>query len=78
MSVLCIGGICIPYSVIWPFVLIFLKQIWDFVTGGKKENKLAAGVSGDSSPDKKPLGSFKLKEVMLFQFKSFSGYVTGR
>mmetsp|Transcript_6605 Transcript_6605/g.11085 ORF Transcript_6605/g.11085 Transcript_6605/m.11085 type:complete len:189 (-) Transcript_6605:3741-4307(-) len=38
MSMICCFGICIPYSVIWPFLLILLKQIWDFISPliGKK------------------------------------------
>ncbi|KAJ1404572.1 thioredoxin-like protein [Ochromonadaceae sp. CCMP2298] len=30
MAVLCICGICIPYSVVWPFVLLLLKQLYSF------------------------------------------------
>ena len=29
MSVICFGGFCIPYSVLWPFVLIIFKPLWD-------------------------------------------------
>jgi hypothetical protein len=31
MAMLCLFGICIPYSVIWPFILLFFKQIWDYI-----------------------------------------------
>lgn len=30
MSVICIGGICIPYSVFLPIILLVLKPIFDF------------------------------------------------
>lgn len=26
---LCLFGVCIPYSVLWPLALIFLKHLWD-------------------------------------------------
>jgi thioredoxin 1 len=32
MSVICICGFCIPYSVLWPFLLIVLKPIYDWVS----------------------------------------------
>jgi thioredoxin 1 len=28
MSVLCICGVCIPYSIFWPFLLILLKPVY--------------------------------------------------
>ena len=31
MSVICIGGICIPYSVFWPIIVLLLKPAWDFI-----------------------------------------------
>lgn len=37
MASLCIGGFCIPYSVLWPALLFVLKQIWDFFRGVKKQ-----------------------------------------
>ena len=39
MALLCLFGVCIPYSVIWPFILLFLKQIWEYVSPTKRENK---------------------------------------
>lgn len=39
MAVLCICGICIPYSVLWPIVLLFLKQVWSFLFPGAKQSK---------------------------------------
>ncbi len=51
---LCIGGICIPYSVLWPLVVIFFREIWKFFGGKVKstptneamiENKKAEGES---------------------------------
>ena len=42
MAMLCICGVCIPYTVLWPIVLLFLKQIWAFIypAGAKPEKKL--------------------------------------
>jgi thioredoxin 1 len=46
MAMLCICGICIPYSVLWPRVRVFFKKICSFVSppakdvNGGKEAKL--------------------------------------
>mmetsp|Transcript_31034 Transcript_31034/g.23078 ORF Transcript_31034/g.23078 Transcript_31034/m.23078 type:complete len:178 (+) Transcript_31034:63-596(+) len=37
MGSLCICGVCIPYSVLWPMILLFLKQVWDLFHGKPKE-----------------------------------------
>ena len=46
MAVFCICGICIPYSVFWPLILLILKPVLEFFAktfgweiGGKKKNK---------------------------------------
>ena len=41
MSLCCIGGVCIPYSVLWPIVIIAFKSIYEFFFGKKidKTNK---------------------------------------
>lgn len=31
MAVICICGFCIPYSTLWPFVLLFLKPLFDYL-----------------------------------------------
>jgi thiol-disulfide isomerase/thioredoxin len=31
MSCLCIGPICIPYNAIWPFLLLALKPLWEWL-----------------------------------------------
>jgi thioredoxin 1 len=39
---LCIGGICIPYSVFWPLLVLMLQPIWDIfrkIFGLKKVTK---------------------------------------
>lgn len=36
MAMLCICGVCIPYTVLWPFVLLILKQIWGFISPSSK------------------------------------------
>ena len=45
MAVFCICGICIPYSVFWPLILLILKPVLEFFAktfgwefGGKKKN----------------------------------------
>lgn len=37
MAAICIGGICIPYSMIWPVILFVLREIYNFFFGGKSE-----------------------------------------
>ena len=37
---LCICGVCIPYSLIWPFILMLLKKVYDvFFPPGKNDKK---------------------------------------
>jgi thioredoxin 1 len=31
MAVICICGFCIPYSTLWPILLLFLKPLFDYV-----------------------------------------------
>lgn len=45
MAVICICGFCIPYSVFWPLLVIFAREVWNFLTG-KKSTKT------NSSPEK--------------------------
>ena len=47
MALLCCFGVCIPYSVIWPFVLLFLKQIWEYFVP-KKSNTKKSDISTSS------------------------------
>lgn len=47
MAMLCICGICIPYTVLWPIVLIFLKQVWSFFVPSSKSAKELKKSSGD-------------------------------
>lgn len=39
MAVLCICGFCIPYSVVWPFVLLLLKQLYTFFFPGASKGE---------------------------------------
>ena len=68
MSVFCIGGICIPYSVIWPFILIALKQIWDWISGGKTKVSNLDQIKANQSSTKieGPLGAFYLTKDFDF------------
>ncbi len=45
MAMFCIFGICIPYTVIWPVLVLALKEIWVFFMGGKKSTPPVAGSS---------------------------------
>jgi hypothetical protein len=31
MAVFCICGVCIPYNAIWPFLLLALRPLWDWL-----------------------------------------------
>lgn len=45
MSMLCIFGFCIPYSVLWPIALLFIKQIWNYIfpaSTTSNESKIAS------------------------------------
>eukprot|EP01040_Poterioochromonas_malhamensis_P010375 gene10375-11291_t len=54
MAVFCCFGVCIPYSVFWPLVVIALREVWAFFFGkstkkeDKVDNKEAAECSSDS------------------------------
>ncbi len=61
MSCLCIGPICIPYNAIWPFLLLALKPLWEWLQklAGVAPNKSASSslpaatadaVAGKSEP----------------------------
>lgn len=53
MSVLCIGGICIPYSVLWPLLVIALKTVWDYVKAifvGKDETPKKVTTTAATAP----------------------------
>lgn len=44
MSVICICGVCIPWSAIWPLVLFLVKPLYDYfqkLFGGKTQDKPA-------------------------------------
>lgn len=44
----CIFGVCVPYSVLWPLVLIVLKPVWEFLSK-YFGLKVPAAVQGKSS-----------------------------
>lgn len=35
---ICFFGICIPYSVLWPILVLFVKNVWDFIHGRNARN----------------------------------------
>lgn len=41
---LCICGVCIPYNALWPILLLFLKQAWDYFSGTKKDKEAVEDV----------------------------------
>ena len=66
MALLCLFGVCIPYSVIWPFILLFLKQIWEYISPTKRENKNTKNTGCDDSqciimPEHKASSKFEEK-----------------
>ena len=36
MAMLCIFGVCVPYTVIWPVIIYALKELYVFIFGGDK------------------------------------------
>lgn len=48
----CIFGVCIPYSVLWPFVLLFIQQCWGYIAAALGFKK-AEEVCGPSKLDTK-------------------------
>jgi thioredoxin 1 len=48
MSLCCIGGVCIPYTVIWPFILLILKQLWGYFYPAEDKKK-TDGITNDIS-----------------------------
>ena len=51
MSIICIGGICIPYSVLWPFIIILFKPLQNFFFP-KKNNKHNIEINTSHLPPK--------------------------
>lgn len=37
MAMLCIFGVCVPYTVIWPVIIYALKELYVFIFGGDKD-----------------------------------------
>jgi thioredoxin 1 len=56
MSVLCICGVCIPYSVLWSIALLFMKQLWDFFNPYKKKIEVENGEQLDEKPNSNAVG----------------------
>jgi thioredoxin-like negative regulator of GroEL len=74
MAMLCICGICIPYTVLWPIVVLFLKQIWFFIfPAGKAAQK--------KSTEKASIGDEKVEAGVLNDYKSdmdWESVISGR
>jgi thioredoxin 1 len=52
MSLCCIGGVCIPYTVIWPFILLILKQLWSYFYPTVDDKKKTDGLTSDTKESK--------------------------
>ena len=39
MAAFCICGICIPYSVIWPFILLIVKRVYEIIFPASSKTK---------------------------------------
>ena len=68
---LCLFGFCIPYNVLWPLLILALKQLWDYfkkiTTKNVKKNNIESNTT---------LGSQDLKEPEPFVHRpEFSGYI---
>lgn len=73
---LCCFGICIPYSVFWPLLVLFAKNVWDFIRGRRAKGvaivqKNCEDVAVESKLPKGYLGALKsteqLKELITNQ-----------
>lgn len=69
MALLCLFGVCIPYSVIWPFILLFLKQVWEFVFQKPKVKK-NKGTDGDEILANKDILEIDLHGSSVYLTKS--------
>jgi thioredoxin 1 len=45
MAMLCLFGVCIPYSVIWPVLVLFLKEVWTYFMGKSAKEEKAKSVT---------------------------------
>jgi thiol-disulfide isomerase/thioredoxin len=52
MSVFCICGVCVPYSIFWPFLLIILKPIFEYIQKvfGIEKKKVEGKAACSSEP----------------------------
>lgn len=70
MAVLCVCGFCVPYSIFWPFLLIFLKPFFEYfqkffgVEKKKCEEKSStSNVSSCCNAKEKKSGTFNLTDA---------------
>eukprot|EP01032_Pedospumella_encystans_P011526 gene11526-13396_t len=47
MSMICICGVCIPYTALWPIVLLFLRQIYTYFYPDQKDKVKSKGDTVD-------------------------------
>jgi thioredoxin 1 len=77
MSVICICGICIPYSVFWPLIVIACREIYNFLFGKKslspKEQVIKELEENETSVKTQPVdykgGSFGFLTTKMLQDK---------
>jgi thioredoxin 1 len=51
MALLCIGGICIPYTIIWPILLLFLRPLINIFWGTNNAEKANGAVKKERQVD---------------------------
>lgn len=88
MAVFCICGVCVPYNAIWPFLLLALRPLWDWLkkvlgieTKGSSadnlKNDTAAGgsccSSGGDTCTKKKSGTFPQEHFDLTEADTLPG-----
>ena len=84
MSVFCICGVCVPYNAIWPFLLLALRPIWDWlkkVLGMESKSSTCDDAKGSccSSADKavkKKSGTFPEQHFALAEAENLPGMWT--
>lgn len=82
MSCLCIGGVCIPYTVLLPMFMVFFKPIWNFIKSllgieDKKEKDKNCCKDGVCSIDNKDNNKDKENNNKEYEcvFSTFSGEI---
>ena len=68
MAVLCICGVCVPYSIFWPVLLIFLRPVFDYlkaffgIKGKCEQDKVKSAAGSCCGGKQEKSGTFTLTE----------------